>query len=145
VSATRGSSTIGRGDPVYQSFRMLQLGFVVAPILAGLDKFFNLLTDWTDYLAPVIADNLPFSASTLMMIIGVVEIAAGLLVAVRPRIGGFVVAAWLVAIILNLLLAHDYYDVALRDLGLALGALSLARLADVAAPARAAATVRSTA
>jgi hypothetical protein len=145
VSATRGSSTIGRGDPVYQSFRMLQLGFVVAPILAGLDKFFNILTDWTDYLAPVIADNLPFSASTLMMIIGVVEIVAGLIVAFRPRIGGFIVAAWLGAIILNLLLAGDYYDVALRDLGLALGALSLARLASVVAPTGAGAAVGSAA
>jgi hypothetical protein len=145
MAVARGPATPGRSDPVQRAFRMLQLGFVVAPILAGLDKFFNLLVDWDGYLAPVIGDNLPFSASTLMMIIGVVEIAAGILVAVRPRIGGYVVAAWLLAIIVNLLLARDFYDIALRDLGLALGALSLARLAEVAAPARAGAAARSAA
>lgn len=114
-------------DPAYQAFRILHLGFVVAPLIAGLDKFTNVLVDWQIYLAPIVADMVP--ASTFMMFVGVVEIAAGLLVAFKPKIGGYVVAAWLCGIILNLLLAPGYLDIALRDLGLALGALALARLA----------------
>jgi hypothetical protein len=111
-------------DKARQAFRLLYVGFVVAPILAGLDKFFDVLVDWDKYLAPVVTDVLPVSAHTLMMAVGVVEIAAGVLVALRPRIGGYVVAVWLWAIIVNLLVAGDYFDIALRDFGLSLGALA---------------------
>jgi hypothetical protein len=102
---------------------------VAAPILAGVDKFLNLLTAWTVYLAPFVPNLLGVSGQTFMDVVGVVEIVAGTLVALRPRIGGYVVAAWLVGIIANLLILGDYFDIALRDLGLALGALARARLA----------------
>jgi uncharacterized membrane protein YphA (DoxX/SURF4 family) len=121
-------------DPARQAFRILQLGFVVALVLAGLDKFFNVLVDWERYLAPVATDVLPFSARSLMLAVGVVEIAAGVLVALRPRLGGYVVAAWLWLVIVNLLVAGGFYDVALRDFGLSLGALALARLAEAFGP-----------
>ena len=111
------------------AFLVLRLGFTVAPIVFGLDKFFDILTGWDRYLAPDIADLLPGNANQLMYVVGVIEIVAGLLVAVRPRIGGYVVAAWLAGIIVNLLLLGDYYDIALRDFGLLLGAVALARLA----------------
>lgn len=112
-----------------QAFRILHFGFVAAPLLAGADKFANILTDWTIYLAPVVPDTLGVSAQTFMYIVGAVEIVAGLLVAVRPAIGALVVAAWLVGIIVNLLILGAFYDVALRDFGLFLGAIALARLA----------------
>ena len=112
--------------PSYQAYRLLQVGFVAAPILAGLDKFFNILTDWEQYLAPFIGDLI--GASTFMAVVGMIEIVAGIGVAIKPRIFAYVVAAWLVGIILNLLLIPGFYDVALRDLGLALGALALGRL-----------------
>jgi hypothetical protein len=102
---------------------------VLLPILAGLDKFTHLLVDWNQYLAPAVARALPVDAGTFMMIVGVIEIAAGILVAVAPRIGGYVVAVWLWGIIVNLVMMGSYYDVAARDLGLSLGALALARLA----------------
>jgi hypothetical protein len=117
-------------DRARQAFRILRVGFVVASILAGLDKFFDVLVDWDRYLAPVVTDVLPVSAHTIMMVVGVIEIAAGVLVALRPRIGGYVVAVWLWAIIVNLLVLGDYFDIALRDFGLSLGALALARLAE---------------
>jgi uncharacterized membrane protein YphA (DoxX/SURF4 family) len=123
------TSTGVRGDAVEQAYRILHAGFVVAPIVAGADKFFNLLTDWTQYLAPAIPRTLGVDPSTFMMIVGAIEIVAGLLVLVKPRIGGLVVATWLVGIIINLLMIPGYFDVALRDLGLALGALALSRLA----------------
>lgn len=116
-------------DPAYQAFRALQLGFVVAPVLAGIDKFLHLLTDWTEYLWAGIPEVTGLAPGTFMAGVGVVEIAAGLVVAVRPRFGGYLVAAWLVGIILNLLLTGGYLDLALRDLGLAIGAFALARLA----------------
>lgn len=109
-----------------QAYRILQLGFVAAPILAGLDKFFYLMTDWTKYLAPFLADLA--GATTFMSVVGVVEIIAGIGVALRPRLFSYVVAAWLVGIIGSLLLTGGYLDVALRDLGLVLGALALGRL-----------------
>ena len=112
----------------YQAFRILQLGFVVAPIAAGADKFFNLLVNWEQYLAPVAARII--DPRSFMMAVGVIEIIAGLLVAVKPRIGGYVVSAWLLGIVVNLLLIPGYFDVALRDFGLALGALAMARLAE---------------
>ena len=122
-------------DPAYQAFWLLRIGFVVAPILFGLDKFVDWLVDWERYLAPEINDLIPGNAHQAMLAIGVVEVVAGLVVAVRPRYGGYLVAAWLAGIILNLLLIADYYDVALRDFGLLLAALTLARLA-AAFPAR---------
>jgi hypothetical protein len=106
----------------------------VAPILFGLDKFTNLLTDWTTYLAPAVDRLVPGSATSAMAAVGVVEIVAGLVVAVRPKVGGYLVAAWLAGIITNLLLLGDHYDVALRDFGLLLAALALARLATAFQP-----------
>jgi hypothetical protein len=120
---------VGLRDPVRQAFVLLWVGFTVAPIVFGLDKFFDVLVDWKIYLAPEFNDLIPGNAHQAMLAVGVVEILAGLLVFVRPRVGGYVVAAWLGGIIVNLLLQADYYDIALRDFGLMLGALSLARLA----------------
>ena len=123
-SATARDTT----KPSYQAFRILQFGFTVAPIIAGLDKFFNLLVDWDKYL-PAVVDNLVGgNGHALMLAVGVIEIAAGIGVALRPRIFSYVVAAWLSGIIVNLLLIPGYFDIALRDLGLALGALALGRL-----------------
>jgi uncharacterized membrane protein YphA (DoxX/SURF4 family) len=127
----------------HQAFQILRLGFTVAPIIAGLDKFLQLLTNWDKYLAPAVPATLGIAPHTFMMLVGVIEIVAGLLVAVKPRFGGYLVSAWLVGIIVNLLLVGGYLDVALRDLGLAMGAFALARLAEaderirVATPARA--------
>jgi hypothetical protein len=122
------------GNPAYQAYLTLRTGFVVAPILVGLDKFTNLLTEWTAYLAPAIDRLVPGSASGAMLAVGVVEIVAGLVVAVRPKAGGYLVAAWLAGIIANLLLLGGHYDLALRDLGLLLAALALARLATAFQP-----------
>jgi hypothetical protein len=121
-------------DPARQAFRILHVGFVVLPILAGLDKFFEVLVDWDRYQAPFVTDLLPVSGRSVMLAVWVVEIAAGVLVALRPRIGGYVVAAWLWAVIVNLLVAGDHLDIALRDVGLSVGALALARLAEAFAP-----------
>jgi hypothetical protein len=135
VTATaRTHSTSVRENPAYQAYLTLRTGFVVAPILFGLDKFTNLLTEWTAYLAPAIDRVVPGSASGAMVAVGVVEIVAGLVVAVRPKVGGYLVAAWLAGIITNLLLLGDHYDVALRDFGLLLAALALARLATAFQP-----------
>ena len=122
---------VQRTDPSYQAFFLLRTVFTVAPILFGLDKFTNLLTDWSAYLAPWIDEIVPGTADQAMMTVGVIEIVAGLLVAFAPRIGGYVVALWLAGIIVNLLTLGDFYDVALRDFGLFVGALALARLARV--------------
>ncbi len=112
-----------------QAFLLLRTVFTIAPIAFGLDKFTNILTDWEKYLAPWINDLVPGSAHTAMVLVGVVEILAGLAVAVAPRFGGYLVAAWLLGIIVNLLSLGDlYYDVALRDFGLMVAALALARL-----------------
>ena len=116
-------------DPAFQAFTLLRVGFAVAPILFGLDKFFHVLVDWDRYLAPEFTDLFDAQAHTLMYAVGAIEIVAGLVVALRPRIGGYLVAAWLAGIIINLLLIGDYYDIALRDFGLLLAALALARLA----------------
>jgi hypothetical protein len=113
-----------------QAYQILRIGFTIAPIIAGLDKFFHLLTDWNQYLAPFIPRMLGISATTFMMIVGVIEIVAGLVVWFKPRFGGYLVMAWLWGIIINLLLIPGYYDIALRDFGLSLGALALARLAE---------------
>jgi uncharacterized membrane protein YphA (DoxX/SURF4 family) len=118
-----------RAEPGYQAYLLLRLAFAVAPIAFGLDKFFNVMVDWTQYLAPWIDDLVPGDAHDAMHLVGVVEIAAGLVVAIRPRYGAPLVAGWLAGIIINLLTLSGYYDVALRDFGLLLGALTLARLA----------------
>jgi hypothetical protein len=124
------STALLRRDPVAQSFLLLRIAFTVAPIAFGLDKFAHVLTDdWTRYLAPEFNDLIPGSAADAMYAVGTVEIVAGLVVAVSPRFGGLLVAAWLGGIIVNLLLVGGYGDVALRDFGLLLGALTLARLA----------------
>ena len=115
-------------DPAYQAFRILQIAFVLAPVIAGLDKFFGLLVNWDQYLAPTIANLLPVAPHTFMLAVGVVEIVAGLVVAVWPYVGGYLVTAWLWGIIVNLLMIPGYYDIALRDFGLSLGATALARL-----------------
>ena len=115
-------------SPAKDAYQILHLGFAVLPILAGIDKFFHLLVNWDQYLAPRIASLLPVAPSTFMQIVGGIEIVAGLLVAVRPRVGAYVVAFWLWGIIANLLMLGGYYDVALRDFGLSLGALALGRL-----------------
>jgi uncharacterized membrane protein YphA (DoxX/SURF4 family) len=108
--------------------QVLKYTFGLVPIVAGLDKFTNLLTDWESYLNASLVRMLPFSASTFMSIVGVIEIVAGLLVLVRPRIGGYVVMAWLVCIALQLIAGQHFYDVAVRDLVMAVGAFSLAQL-----------------
>ena len=118
-------------DPAFQAFAVLRLGFTVAPILFGLDKSLDWLVDWRIYLAPEVNDLVPGNAHQALLAVGVIEIVAGLVVAVRPRFGGYLVAAWLGGVIINLLLQADFYDVALRDFGLLLGALTLARLAAV--------------
>jgi uncharacterized membrane protein YphA (DoxX/SURF4 family) len=126
-----------RRDPAAQAFMLLRVAFTVAPILFGLDKFAGVLTDdWTRYLASEFDAIIPGSAQDAMYLVGAVEILAGLLVLVAPRTGGVVVAAWLGGIIVSLLLVGGYGDIALRDFGLLLGALTLARLASAyAAPA----------
>ncbi|MEU6350402.1 hypothetical protein ABZ896_13870 [Streptomyces sp. NPDC047072] len=116
-------------DPGYQAFVILRIGFTVAPILFGLDKFANVLVDWPTYLAPWIDDIVPGSAQAAMYAVGVIEIVAGLVVALAPRFGGWLVAGWLAGIIVNLLTIPGYYDIALRDFGLLLAAVALARLA----------------
>jgi hypothetical protein len=126
-ASTKAAATPRAG--ARQAFVMLRTVFTIAPIAFGLDKFFGLLTDWDAYLAPWINDIVPGTAHQAMLAVGVIEILAGVLVAVRPQLGGYVVAAWLLGIIVNLVTMGEYYDVALRDFGLLVGALALARLA----------------
>lgn len=116
-------------NPAFQAFALLRIGFTVAPILFGLDKFLDWLVDWRIYLAPEINHLVPGNAHQAMLAFGFIEIVAGLIVALRPKFGGYLVAAWLAGIITSLLLQADFYDVALRDFGLLLAALTLARLA----------------
>lgn len=126
-------------NPVYQAYKLLHVGFAIAPIVAGLDKFFDVLTNWDAYLAPVANRVLVGHGHAFMLVVGVIEIIAGIGVALRPRIFSYVVAAWLLGIIVNLLLIPPsnplpHYDVALRDFGLLLGALALGRLSGRFAP-----------
>jgi len=123
-----------RRDPRYQAYLLLRLAFTVAPIAFGLDKFANLMVHWPKYLAPWINTIAPGSGQDFMYFVGVVEIVAGLVVLVKPRYGAYLVAAWLGGIVVNLLSYPGWYDVALRDFGLMLGALTLARLASVYDP-----------
>jgi hypothetical protein len=117
-------------DPAYQAYQILHVGFTIAPILFGLDKFFHVLVNWDMYLAPLVSRLLGGNGHAFMLAVGIIEIIAGLLVWFKPRIGGYIVALWLWGIIVNLLLFPGYYDIALRDFGLSLGALALARLAE---------------
>lgn len=121
-------------SPTYQAFMLLRTVFTIAPIVFGIDKFFNVLTDWPQYLAPFIDNIAPGSPENAMMLVGVIEIVAGLLVAVRPQIGAYVVTLWLAGIIVNLLILPGFYDVALRDFGLLVASLALGRLAAVYGP-----------
>jgi uncharacterized membrane protein YphA (DoxX/SURF4 family) len=129
VSGSRPIAERLKQDPGYQAFLLLRIGFAAAPILFGLDKFFDVLVDWEIYLAPWINDIVPGSAADAMYAVGVVEIVAGIAVALKPRYAAYLVAAWLGGIIINLLTHSGYYDIALRDFGLLIGALALARLA----------------
>jgi hypothetical protein len=135
AASSRAGAIPALSDPAAQAYWLLRIGFIVAPILFGLDKFAHVLTNWDKYLAPEFTDLFNAQAHTLMYAVGAIEIVAGLVVAFRPRFGAYLVAAWLAGIIINLLLLGDFYDVALRDFGLLLAALALARLA-VAFPIR---------
>lgn len=115
-----------------QTFNLLKYTFVIVPIVAGADKFTNLLTNWQHYIGPTFTDLLPFSTSVCMMIVGVIEIIAGIIVLRKPEIGGYIVSAWLTVIALTLLLDFNYVDVAVRDLVIAIAALSMARLSKIA-------------
>jgi hypothetical protein len=130
-------------DPARQAFLLLRTVFTVAPIVFGLDKFANVLTDWPTYLAPWIDGIVPGTAQQAMYAVGVVEVVAGIVVAVVPRFGGWLVAAWLLGIIVNLLTFPGFYDIALRDFGLLVAAVALARLATVYAPGRGAVGTRA--
>ncbi len=121
-------------DPRYQAFALLRLTFTIAPIAFGLDKFLNIMVHWPNYLAPWINNIMPGTGQQAMYFVGVTEILAGIVVALKPRYGAYVVAGWLAGIIINLLTYSGFYDIALRDFGLMLGALALARLASVYDP-----------
>jgi hypothetical protein len=129
VHLTRSRAALPAADPAHQAFLLLRTVFTVAPIAFGLDKFANVLTDWPQYLAPWIDGLVPGTAQQAMYAVGVVEVLAGVVVAVAPRYGGWLVAAWLAGIIVDLLTLPGFYDVALRDLGLLAAAVALARLA----------------
>lgn len=116
-------------QPAYQAYLLLYVGFIAAPIIAGADKFLHLLATWQQYLAPQVTTLTGVAPHTFMMGVGIVEIAAGVITAIRPKIGGVIVGLWLCGIIVNLLMLGKFYDIALRDLGLALGAFALSRLA----------------
>jgi len=138
MEQTINETTIGRehlttaetaaSNPAYQAYQILRVGFTVAPIVAGLDKFFHFLVNWDQYLPPIVNSATGGHGHELMLAAGVIEVIAGLGVWFKPKIFAYVVAAWLILIIVNLLLIPGYFDVALRDFGLALGALALGRL-----------------
>ena len=127
-AAVTTHASMSAARPAYQSYLLLHVGYAALPVIAGFDKFFHWLVNWDQYLAPLATQILPVTGHTFMLAVGVIEIAAGLLVAFRPRIGAYVVALWLWGIIITLLLVPGFYDIALRDFGLSLGALALARL-----------------
>src|SRR3954447_18808220 len=128
---TGAPATTDSRSASYQAYQILHFGFTVAPIIAGLDKFLHLLTNWDQYLAPSVDRMLGGHGHQFMLVVGVIEIVAGIGVFLKPKIFAYVVSAWLLGIIVNLLLIPGYFDVALRDLGLSLGALALARLSAV--------------
>jgi hypothetical protein len=123
------STRTGAGAGADLAYKLLRTVFTIAPIAFGLDKFFGLLTDWSQYLAPWMNDLLPGTAHQAMLVVGVIEVVAGVAVAVAPRFGALLVAGWLAGIIVNLVTMGEYYDIALRDFGLLVGALALAALA----------------
>ncbi len=129
VSTSNTARKAALSDPAYQAFLLLRTVFTVAPILFGLDKFTNLLVDWPIYLAPWINGIMPGTAQQAMYAVGLIEVVAGIAVAIAPRFGAWLVAAWLAGIIVNLLTFPGYFDIALRDVGLLVGAVALARLA----------------
>ena len=131
MSSAVASATSEATSPARQAFWILRLGFIAAPFLAGLDKFFHVLVDWDKYLPPVVNNLTGGHGHELMLAVGVIEMAAGIGVAVKPRIFSYVVAAWLGVIIINLLLIPGYFDIALRDFGLLLAAMALGRLSAV--------------
>jgi|SRR5690606_11572675 len=120
-----------KSQSLTQTFNLLRYTFVIVPIVAGVDKFTNLLTNWEQYIHPSIESLLPLSASVFMMIVGVIEIVAGIIVLKKPEIGGYIVAGWLTVIALTLLLGFNYVDVAVRDLVMAIAALSMARISKI--------------
>ncbi len=128
IDQSHTAASTAANSPAYQAYWILHVGFTVAPILAGLDKFLHLLVNWDQYLPGVVANISPIQPHTLMLVVGVIEIVAGIGVWLKPRIFAYIVAAWLVVIIINLLLIPGYFDIALRDFGLLLAALALARL-----------------
>jgi len=125
--ASNTSVAVRTQSPAYQAYLILHTAFVVAPLIAGIDKFFHFLVNWDQYLSPIVARVVP--AHTFMLGVGVIEIVAALLVAFMPALGAAVVGAWLIGIVINLLSIPAYFDIALRDFGLALGAFALSRLA----------------
>ena len=134
VASTNGkaeTAVVDWRDPRYQAYALMRLTFTVAPIAFGVDKYFNVLVHWPNYLAPWINNIAPGSGQDFMYFVGAVEILAGLVVAIKPRYGAYLVAGWLAGIIINLLSYSGFYDIALRDFGLMLGALTLGRLAAV--------------
>ena len=128
TSRTKPHAEVDVSGPAYEAYQILHVGFVVAPIVAGLDKFFNLLANWEQYLPPFVNKMVGGHGHELMLIVGVIEVFAGLGVLFKPKFFAYVVSAWLLVIVVNLLMIPGYYDVALRDFGLALGALALGRL-----------------
>jgi hypothetical protein len=130
VHSERVHRTRTFSGPVFHAYRLLHIAFMVAPIVAGLDKFFNVLTYWEKYLSPTVASISPLSPHNTMLVVGLVEMAVGLYVIVKPRIAAYILAIWLWAIVANLMMMPGYYDIALRDFGLSLGAIALGRLAD---------------
>ena len=130
VALSRQDEATDLANPAVQAYQILRLGFTVAPILAGLDKFLHLMVNWDQYLPATVNNILGGRGHEFMYVVGVIEIVAGIGVFLKPKIFAYVVGAWLVLIIANLLMIPGYYDVALRDLGLALGALALGRLSE---------------
>ena len=128
IAETTNDVRARASSPSYQAYQILHLAFIVAPVVAGLDKFFHLLVNWDQYLPPLVNNLVGGHAYELMMGVGVIEVVAGIGVAFKPKLFAYVVAAWLALIIVNLLMIPGYFDVALRDFGLLLGALALARL-----------------
>ncbi len=128
TSPTRAEAEADVSGPAYEAYQILRVGFTVAPIVAGLDKFFNLLVNWEQYLPPFVNNLVGGYGHELMLAVGVIEIVAGLGVFFKPKVFAYVVSAWLLLIVVNLLMIPGYYDVALRDFGLALAALAFARL-----------------
>jgi hypothetical protein len=122
------SATVRVNSPAYQAYQILHIAFTAAPVIAGIDKFFHFLVNWDQYLSPIVPRVLGINGHTFMLGVGVIEVIAGFIVAVAPRIGGWIVGLWLCGIIVNLLTIPAHLDIALRDLGLALGAFALARL-----------------